>query len=168
MRLARDDGFQEYVYLKRAALLRTATLMLHGDAHRAEDLVQITLTRLYLAWPRAQASNLDAYVRRMLVNALIDETRRPFRRREVSHSELREDAVEDRYRVLDRDPELMAALAHLPAGMRAAVVLRHVDALSVEEVADALGCSAGTVKSQTARGLQQLRHALRDRAPAAC
>lgn len=124
--------------------------------------MQIALTRLYLAWPRANRYDVDAYVRRILVNALIDETRRPFVRRESSRSELpepppvRDDDIDD--------APLRTALAALPPGMRAAVVLRHVDGLTVEETARALRCSTGTVKSQTARGLDKLRTALGDTA----
>lgn len=157
MRTTREDEFRAYVVASRARLVRTATLLTAGDRHLAEDLVQTTLTRLYVAWPRIRsADGPDGYARRTLVNALIDERRRPFRRRESTHAE-----VPDRpLATPSDDPEfaaLQTALADLPAGMRAAVVFRHVYDLSVAETADALGCSEGNVKSQTARGLERLR-----------
>jgi len=150
----REEEFEAYVRRRRGPMLRSATLLTAGDTHSAEDLVQATLVRLYLAWPRARRTNLDAYARRALVNNLIDEKRRPFARRE---------------RVVERVPEgiepaaadvpdaVLAALAALPPGMRAVIVLRHIEGLSVEETAAALGCRPGSVKSQTARGLEKLR-----------
>ena len=155
----RDTHFQDYVRARRGVLLNIATLLCAGDRHRAEDLVQIALTRLYTAWPRARRMDVDAYVRRILVNALIDEKRRPFAQRETPLSEPPEPR-----RYADHDPDedgaLRAALADLPPRMRAAVVLRHVEGLSVDETASALRCSTGTVKSQTARALDKLRAAL--------
>lgn len=158
----RDTQFQEFVRARRAALLRIATLLCSGDRHRAEDLVQIALTRLYTAWPRARRTDVDAYVRRILVNALIDERRRPFARRELPLAEPPEPVPRIAAHDDDEDDDsaLRAALATLPAGMRAAVVLRHVEGLSVEETAAAMRCSTGNVKSQTARGLDKLRAAL--------
>ena len=159
MRTTREDEFRAYVVASRASLVRTATLLSAGDSHLAEDLVQTTLTRLFLAWPRIRKiDGPDGYARRTLVNALIDERRRPFRRREASRAD-----VPDTATAASTDPgfdELHAALAELPPGMRAAVVFRHVYDLSVAETADALGCSEGNVKSQTARGLDRLRASL--------
>jgi RNA polymerase sigma-70 factor (sigma-E family) len=160
MRSTREDEFRAYVVVSRARLVRTATLLTAGDPHLAEDLVQTTLTRLFLAWPRIRkADGPDGYARRTLVNALIDERRRPFRRRETMHAEVPDQPCLE----TDDDPEsaaLQAALAGLPPGMRAAVVFRHVYDLSVADTAASLGCSEGNVKSQTARGLDRLRTAL--------
>ena len=96
-----------------------------------------------------------------MVNALVDEKRRPFSRRERVRERVPERTVTDRHHRIDVDPALLDALAALSPGMRVAVVLRHVEGYSVDETADALDCSAGTVKSQTARGLDALRAALR-------
>lgn len=155
MRKHRDEEFQDYVRRRRETLLKVATALTGGDQHLAEDLVQVCLTKLYLAWPRIRTFKLDGYARRMLVNALIDDKRGPARRREQAWAEVPErpqaaEPEDDRYGVLE-------ALGQLPPGMRAAVVLRHVEGLSTEETADALRCSTGTVKSQTARGLARLR-----------
>ena len=158
MRRSQEAEFEAYVREHRGELVATARL-LAGDAHLAEDLVQTALVRLYLAWGRARRTQVAAYARRILVNCFIDHRRRPWVRREHSA-----DAVPDRPTSTDPntpiDRELLAALRDLPPRMRAAVVLRHVEDHSVEEVADALGCSTGTVKSQTARGLDKLRAAL--------
>jgi RNA polymerase sigma-70 factor (sigma-E family) len=153
-----DDEFERFVRDRRGQLVGTATVLTAGDGFLAEDLVQGTLVRLYLAWGRARSGNVDAYARRVLVNAFIDHRRRPFVRRERAVATL-PDTATSRGAALD-DTELLTALAALPPRMRAAVVLRHVEDLSVEDVATALGCSAGTVKSQTARGLAKLRDAL--------
>ena len=157
MSTGRDDEFREYVLARRAGLVRTATLLTAGDAHLAEDLVQATLSRLYVAWPRfRQMRNPEGYVRRALVNALVDESRRPWRR-ERSHAELPEPAADHEAVSPGRVEALNEALAALPTRMRAALVLRYFHDLSVEDTADALGCSQGTVKSQTARGIDRLR-----------
>jgi RNA polymerase sigma-70 factor (sigma-E family) len=160
MRASREDEFRAYVVESRPRLVRTATLLTAGDAHLAEDLVQTTLTKLFLAWPRIRkVDGPDAYARRTLVNALIDERRRPFWRRERAHAEV-PDPTSAGHQGGPEFDELQAALAELPPGMRAAVVFRHVYELTVAETADALNCSEGNVKSQTARGLDRLRVAL--------
>lgn len=83
MKSERDEQFHSFVASRRASLLRTATLLTAGDAHLAEDLVQSTLTKLYVAWPAfRRADNPDGYLRRSLANALTDERRRWWRRHE--------------------------------------------------------------------------------------
>jgi len=157
---ARDEEFQDFVRRRRPALLKIATAMTGGDRHLAEDVVQVCVTKLYLAWPRIRPVELDGYARRVLVNALIDEKRDVFRRREQVWAD-----VPDRPQSTERDGDrydLLKALGHMPPRMRAAVVLRHVEGLSIEETADALRCSTGTVKSQTARGLTRLRELVGD------
>jgi RNA polymerase sigma-70 factor (sigma-E family) len=139
--------------------VRLATLLASGDAFLAEDLVQIALTRLYVAWPRVRTETVDAYVRRTIVNALIDEKRRPFSRRERTHAVVPEVAVQSP-EPDDESAAVFRALTELPPRMRAAVVLRHLQQLTVAETADALDCSEGNVKSQTARGLDRLRTVL--------
>ena len=154
-----DDEFEAFVRHRRARLVGTATALTAGDAVLAEDLVQGTLVRLYLAWGRARSGNVEAYARRVLVNAFIDHRRRPFVRRERTVAALPDAASV----AVDRDfgdAQLFNALAELPPRMRAAVVLRHVEDLSVEDAAATLGCTPGTVKSQTARALAKLRESL--------
>ena len=157
----RDAEFGAFVQARRPALVRLATLLAAGDAHLAEDLVQTALTRLYVAWWRVERDQgPEAYARRILVNAVVDERRRPWRRAESTRSELPElpaTAVDHESRDAVR-----AALAELGPRMRAAVVLRHWLGYDVAECADLLRCSEGTVKSQTARGLDRLRQLLAD------
>jgi RNA polymerase sigma-70 factor (sigma-E family) len=156
----RDEQFHSFVLSRRPQLVRTATLLTAGDGHLAEDLVQATLTKLYVAWPAfRRADNPDGYLRRTLVNALTDERRRWWRRHERPVAELPDRA--------DREPDaddgsegLRAALRELPPKMRAALVFRYFYDLDVADTADALGCSEGTVKSQTARALDRLRGVL--------
>jgi RNA polymerase sigma-70 factor (sigma-E family) len=159
VRSARDEEFRAYVLTRRGALMRTATFLASGDRFAAEDLVQTALMRLYVAWPRVNSETIDAYARKSLLNALIDDRRRAFTRHERAHAEVPERGISDEIST-DPEAEVFQALAALPPRMRAAVVLRHLCDLSVTETADALNCSEGTVKSQTARALIQLRDAL--------
>ena len=161
-RTTRDEEFSEFVLLHRLDFVRTARLLAAGDVHQAEDLVQTALVKAYVAWPQVQrAGSPVAYVRRSIVNAHIDETRRPFWRRERSvaeppepaHHQAAPDSMGDAVR---------SALAALPPRMRAVVVLRHWLDLSVEQCAEMLGCSPGTVKSQNAKATAKLRQMLTD------
>jgi RNA polymerase sigma-70 factor (sigma-E family) len=153
-RSVRDREFTEFVSARRPALVRVAALLVSGDVARAEDVVQTALVRLYTAWPRVRPDTVDAYARRCVVNAAIDERRSLFRRREQTWAEVPDVAVAE---VRSDEETVLALLATLSPGMRAAVVLRYVEGLSVAETADAMGCSEGNVKSQSARGLDRLR-----------
>ena len=159
MRGTRDSEFSQYVAGRRDQLYRTAYLLC-GDPHRAEDIVQTALAKLYAAWPRAsRLDSVDAYVRRIVVNSHLDEVRRPWRREHPT-----EDARLDRpapggFSREDSDA-LWTALRGLAPGQRRVVVLRHYWGLSVDETAADLGISTGTVKSQTSAALARLRDAL--------
>lgn len=155
---SRDEAFAEFVRHRRGHLLAVATTLAAGDRHLAEDLVQTVLVRMYLRWPRlARVENVDAYARRALVNALIDQRRTPAAARERTDAEVPEHPAAPTAAL---DEDLLDALRLLPPRMRAVVVLRHVHDISVQECAQALGCSEGNVKSQTARGLAKLRELL--------
>ncbi|RKT51561.1 SigE family RNA polymerase sigma factor [Saccharothrix australiensis] len=155
--MERDSDFAEFVDARAPALRRTAYLLC-GDWHRAEDLVQTALTRLYVAWPRlGRDGPLDAYARKVLVRTAIDESRRGFRRRETVVASLPETPVPG---ADPADFDVRDALAALPAGQRAVVVLRYWEDLSVADTARLLGRSEGTVKSQAAKGLATLRRLL--------
>jgi len=154
---ARDQPFVEYVAARRAKLYRTAYLIC-GDAHRADDLVQTALSKAYVAWPRLeQAGNVDAYVRQILVNAHVDETRRSWRRERPGLPEIDGATPATEH---EGHEDLWAALRALAPGQRRVVVLRHYWGLSTEETAAELGISPGTVKSQTSDALARLRRAL--------
>ena len=152
---ARDGEFHQFVTVAWPRLLRTAYL-LAGDRHTAEDLVQTTLERSYVAWSRVnRADDRDAYVRRILVN----EHARRFRRklRENLVTAVPERPGEDGSDRLDDRAALLAALAELPPRQRQAVVLRYWEDLSESQAATAMGCSVGTVKSQASKGVAKLR-----------
>lgn len=157
-RADREAAYVEFATARRDQLRRIAYGMC-GDWHRADDLVQTALVRLYVAWPRvARHGTEDAYVRRILMNAAIDESRRAVRR-EVPTDLLPEVAAPTGLGVEERD-SLLTALQRLPTQQRATVLLRHWLGLSVAEVAAELGISEGTVKSHTSRGLEALRDRL--------
>jgi RNA polymerase sigma-70 factor (sigma-E family) len=150
----RDEEFSDYVAGARGRLLRTAYL-LTGDWQLAEDVVQNSLTKLYVAWPRVRRDgNLEAFARRIIVNCSRDEGRRPWRRERSSLDGVEEPAAP----APDYEDQaaLMHALRQLPARQRQTVVLRYFSGLSVEETAADLGCSTGTVKSQTSHALRKL------------
>jgi RNA polymerase sigma-70 factor (sigma-E family) len=159
----REEEFQAFAEDRRSSLLRTSTALTGGDPHLAEDIVQKCLIKLYIAWPRVRSVHLEGYVRRSLVNALIDERRGAFHRHERAWAEPPE-LVGPELESSAVNGNILWALAQLGPRMRAAVVLRHVDGLTTEETAQALRCSTGTVKSQTARGLERLRALLGDEA----
>ncbi|MGN6574807.1 MAG: SigE family RNA polymerase sigma factor [Nocardioides sp.] len=153
----RDADFAAYMSARQPSLLRTAYL-LTGDQHTAEDLVQTALAKLYLAWDKVQDRGLiDGYVRRILVNENNSLWRRAWKKREVTT-----DAVPDHQSVVDapddgRSAALWEFVQTLPRKQRAVVVLRYYEDLSEAEVADILGISVGTVKSQSSRALAALR-----------
>ena len=159
-RSERDEQFHDLVAVRRKRLLQTARLLTAGDSHLAEDLVQTVLTKLYVSWEAyRRADNPDGYLRRVMVNAFLTERRRSWWRFERPSERLPERA-DEQPAPDDVDPELSRALGELPRRMRAAVILRFFHELDVAETAAALGCSTGTVKSQTARALDKLRAAL--------
>ncbi|GAB3964339.1 SigE family RNA polymerase sigma factor [Plantactinospora veratri] len=161
MRDASEREYVDYVTGRIPALRRLAYLLV-GDEHRADDLVQQTITTLYVKWKRAQAADhLDAYVRTMLVRTYLDERRLAWARvrlfQKVPEPEpAQEHGIEDRQ-------VIRAELARVPRRQRAVLVLRFFYDLPVDEVARMLGCSSGTVKSQTSRGLATLRRLLDER-----
>jgi RNA polymerase sigma factor (sigma-70 family) len=121
--------------------------------------MQPALVRLYAAWPRLRRDgSVDAYVRKILVNAVIDELRRPFRRFERTAADPGD--VEASQPSVDDALDVRGALTRLTPGQRAVVVLRYWEDQSIEDTARLLGCTEGTVKSQTAKGLAALRRLL--------
>ena len=164
-----DDG--EFADYAAGALprLRRIAFLLCQDWHRADDLTQTTLTRLYLHWRRArEAENRDAYVGAILMNAYLAEQRTSWWKRTSVRSEPAEAAAGsepgasgegDRAQV-EELLDLRAALQTLPPRRRATVVLRYYCDYSVEQTAQLLDCSSGTVKSQTSKALAQLRNVL--------
>jgi RNA polymerase sigma-70 factor (sigma-E family) len=159
----RDREYLRYVRQRLERLRRAAYLLCH-DWHRADDLVQVTVTRLYVSWRRASAADdIDRYVHRILVNAFLGE-----RRKWGTRVTLLADPPDRPAPLVDEGTTLAVRelLAQVPPRQRATLVLRFYCDLSVEEAAEVLGCSAGTVKSQTAKGLARLRELWTGPAPA--
>lgn len=154
------DGFEAYVAARGDALWRTAWL-LTGDAHLAEDLVQSALVKAWPKWERVGPGGFEPYVRRILVTTYIAWWRRRWNG-ERPTQDLPEPAAADEAEAVVLRQDLMGALAELPRGQRAVVVLRWFEDLSEAQAAELLGCSVGTVKSQGARALARLRAALTD------
>ncbi|GAA1842879.1 SigE family RNA polymerase sigma factor [Asanoa iriomotensis] len=151
-----ENEYREFVASRLDSLRRMAYLLCR-DWHTADDLVSITIGKLYRNWRRVgDARNVDAYVRRVLTHAWLDERRRPWRR-EHSVDELPDqEARVAEPTVADREV-LLHLLAQLPPRRKAVVVLRYYCDLSVEETAEILGITTGAVKSQAARALEALR-----------
>jgi RNA polymerase sigma-70 factor (sigma-E family) len=144
----------------RQTHLRRVAYALCGDWHRADDLLQTAFVKLYVAWPRLrEAERAEAYTRRILVRANVDESRRPWRR-ERSGLEGHDDTHVAAGAGMEERSTLVVALQQLPPMQRKVVVLRHLLDLSVAETAAELGISDGTVKSHTSRGMESLRAVL--------
>ena len=155
-RLADEEAFSAFVAARYPAMVRTAYL-LTGDRGHAEDLVQAALLRTFTAWSRLDApDNAEAYTRTTMVR-LASRARRRLWRGEVPAAELPERATGDQMGEVDEAQRVRAALLTLPWQQRTVVVLRFFDDRSEADVAAALGCSVGTVKSRTSRALAALR-----------
>ncbi len=154
----RDAEFTEYATAK-SPWLRKVAYLLCQDWHRADDLLQSSLLKLYVHWERAsRTTSLDAYARTTLVNTFLSEQRTSWWKRAVLHRAADDPAVLDVD--IDSSVDLHSALSEIPPRQRAAIVLRYFCDLSVEQTASVLECSPGTVKSQTSRGLDAMRRVL--------
>jgi RNA polymerase sigma-70 factor (sigma-E family) len=153
---ARQD-FAEFAAARSAALIRLA-YVLTADQHAAEDLLQNALTKAAAHWGRIH-TDPESYVRRIMYREQVDWWRRRGRRRETAVAEVPEPppvpapSVEARLALAD-------ALRALPVRKRAVLVLRYLEDLPEAQVADILGCSVGTVRSQAHKAIGQLRSAL--------
>jgi RNA polymerase sigma-70 factor (sigma-E family) len=147
--------FEEFVASRGRDLWRTAWL-LTGDSHKAEDLVQTTLAKCWSRWSSiSREGSPEAYVRRAMLNTYTDWWRRKWNGERPAHV-LPEPPA--RYNgSVDERHDTLAALASLPRGQRAVLVLRYYEDLTEAQTAEVLGISVGTVKSQTSRALSALR-----------
>jgi RNA polymerase sigma-70 factor (ECF subfamily) len=155
-----EDEFEAFVHARLPGLTRFAYLIC-GDANGAQDLVQTALTRTMVRWSRIDHARAEGYVR----TAIVNEQRMAWRRRwrgERPTAVLPERPGRDAFERVDALDALQRALARLPVGQRAAVVLRYLDDMNEAQTAEVLQCSVGTIKSQTARGLAKLRALLAD------
>ena len=157
-----DAEYLAYVHGRATGLRRTAYLLC-GDEHQADDLVQETITKLYARWSRISGmENVDGYVHTMLVRAFLDEKRRGWWKVTLGTPPERPAPPSAAHGVEERTL-LRAALSQVPARQQAVLVLRFRCDQPVADVARIMGCSPGTVKSQTAHGLTALRRILGDR-----
>jgi RNA polymerase sigma-70 factor (sigma-E family) len=154
----RDDEFADYV-TARLGMLRWIAYLLCQDWHRADDLVQAAIIRLYVHWGRAASvGNTDAYARTILVHEFLRDQRSGWSRRVTLGAAVPEQA--EPLPDADAAIDVRSALAALAPRQRATLVLRFYCDLSIEQAAELLGCSPGTVKSQTAKGIAALRDRL--------
>jgi RNA polymerase sigma-70 factor (sigma-E family) len=148
-------GFEEFVAARSAHLLRTARLLTQ-DPELAEDLVQTVLGKCWAVWSRIDADDPGGYVHRVLVNTYTAWWRRRWNA-ERPTSELPQPADRSEQSSADERADLRSALRNLPRRQRSVVVLRFYLDLSIEETAELMGCTTGTVKSQTSKAMAKLR-----------
>jgi RNA polymerase sigma-70 factor (sigma-E family) len=154
-------SFDDYVRARHAVLLRFAHVLC-GDPHLAADLVQDALERTGMGWQRIiSRDDPEGYVKRAIVNRYLNIWRRARRERVVSAPPDR--AHED---TEPRDSDLWRLLSSLPRQQRAVLVLQYYEDMSQAAIAEVLGCSVGTVKSNGSRAMAKLREAMRDSAEA--
>jgi RNA polymerase sigma-70 factor (sigma-E family) len=138
-------------------LVRTAYAV-SGDRGLAEDAVQTAFAKAYRSWRRiSRLEAPEAYLRRMVVNEVLSDRRRARTRHEVTSSQSPERPSTDRQDPALAHDDLWRAVSDLPPRQRAVLVLRYYEDLSEQQIAEALGCRPGTVKSQAAAALASLR-----------
>ena len=154
-----EQAFHEFVVARSVALQRSAFL-LTGDRGEAEDAVQATLVRVYLAWPRiVHHGAMEAYARKVLLREVLS-WRRKRRVRVLLTGTTPERGGVDNMAAVDERDRLQRALLLLPARQRAVVVLRYYDDQTEAQTAELLGITPGAVKTHASRGLARLRDAL--------
>ena len=156
------EAFSEFASARSSSLFRTAYLVI-GDYQLAQDLVQESLIKAYVAWPRLRdTAKAEAYVRRTIVTTGISWWRRPsFHERPAAV--LPEAGGSDATEQVTTRDAVWPLVCNLPPRQRTALVLRYYEDLSEAETADLMGCSVGTVKSQVSAALGKLREGVSDR-----
>jgi RNA polymerase sigma-70 factor (sigma-E family) len=155
--IRRKQSFEDLESLianRRDALLATAVLLV-GGRHAGEDLLQAAIERMIRRWHKVEGDP-EAYLRRILYHLAVDSWRQRRRRPELLAA-VEPEGLPDGTDVIDLRQALVQALGKLPPRQRAVLVLRYFEELSEAEIAAALGCSQGTVKSSAARGVKRLR-----------
>ena len=152
-------AFTEFMSVSSASLFRTAYLIV-GDHQLAQDLLQESLIKTYIAWPKLRdPSKAGAYTRKTIVTTAISwRRRRSFHERPTDL--LPDTAVPDPGETVTTHASLVSQLRTLPPRQRAAIVLRYYEDLSEAQTAEVMGCSVGAVKSQVSTGLGRLRDRL--------
>jgi RNA polymerase sigma-70 factor (sigma-E family) len=154
-----EAEFRSFAIAERDSLRRYAYLLC-GDWYEADDIVQKSLTKLFAAWRRVEPGGTRAYVRKIVTNVYLSHRRLSWVRRERASEALLEDAVERPHEGVETRLEVLAALKQLPPRQRATLILRYWEQLSIDETASAMGCSTGTVKSQSSKALRKLKEIL--------
>ncbi|WP_329416661.1 SigE family RNA polymerase sigma factor [Streptomyces sp. NBC_00704] len=162
MEQSRADAFDGFVAARWSALFHLARLLVGGDRHRAEDLLQEALVKLWFVWPRIAEEAPEAYVRKVLARAAARSARRRWWGERPAEELPDVTEVGDVSASVAERTRLEAALVQLPPRQRAAVVLRYYQDLPEKQVAEALGCPVGTVRSHASRGVARLRRILGD------
>jgi RNA polymerase sigma-70 factor (sigma-E family) len=153
------ETLEEYVRVRGQRLVRTAYL-LTGDREVAEDLVQNVFASALVSWRRLRSVNdMDAYMYTALIHARSRWWSRRWQR-EIPSEEIPDSPTSDLTAEFDSHTDLLAALREIPTRQRQALVLRYFNDLTEAQTAQILDCAVGTVKSQTARGLEKLRATL--------
>lgn len=162
MEQARAGEFDAFVAARWSALIHLARLLVGGDRHRAEDLVQESLVKLWFVWAKVADDAPEPYVRKVMVRAAARAGRRRWWGErpveQLPETAMAGDVSAD---VAERS-RLEAALNQLPPKQRVAVVLRYYQDLPEGQVAEVLGCPVGTARSHAARGVARLRRLLAD------
>lgn len=162
MEQARAREYDAFVAARWSALIHLARLLVGGDRHRAEDLVQESLVKLWFVWPKVADDAPEPYVRKVMVRAAARSgQRRWWGERPVEQLPETAMAGDVSADVAERS-RLEAALHQLPPKQRVAVVLRYYQDLPERQVAEVLGCPVGTTRSHAARGVARLRRLLAD------
>jgi RNA polymerase sigma-70 factor (sigma-E family) len=160
MRATDKAEYTEFAAATGRRLRRTAYLMC-GDWHRAEDAAQDALLRVYRRWTKLnRTTGLTTYAHRAVVSAVLDQAKRPWRREHSTAATTDPSTTPEPGSAVDNRLLVIQALAAVPPGQRACVVLRYYADLSITDTAEILGISPGAVKSQTSSGLGRLRELL--------
>lgn len=153
----REDDIDTFLAARWSSLFRLACL-LTGSPTEADDLLQESLVKVYLRWAKISRTQVpEAYVRRMMVNTLVSRSRRPYKRRELLEGTVTGGAVGSSEDVVLDRAQVWPLVCALPVRQRAVIVLRYYEDMSEHEIADVLGCSTGSVKSQAHDALTSLR-----------
>lgn len=154
------DGFAVVYAQHREAMVRLAFL-LTSDEHRAEELVADAFSRVWQRWRKGEVHDVHSYLRRAVVNAANSSLRRQYLERRHARQVGGDGrgVVQHDEATAARD-EMWQAIRRLPDRQREVIVLRFYEGLTITEVAEVLGISAGTVKSQSAKALARLESVL--------
>jgi RNA polymerase sigma-70 factor (sigma-E family) len=164
MRRSQALDFEEFVAARWSVLLHFARLLTGGNQHRAEELLQEALLKLWSVWHKVAEQAPEPYVRRVMARAAARSARRRWWGERPTEPQRLPDiaSAADATAAVDERSRVESALALLPPRQRAAVVLRYYQDLPERQVAEALGCPVGTARSLVSRGVAQLRIALAD------